>query len=119
MSSIPSTLPTLHVAAGHANNPKPAPKTHLEKSAQEFEAVLLSSWLEKMNQSFVGETGSQDAGQDTLNGLRTQAIAQALAARGGVGIAAQLVHRFQPVISAGHESAVGHLPPQQVTVPGQ
>ena len=68
----------------------------LRKSAQEFEAILLQSWLEKMNQSFVGASESQDAAHDTVSSLGTQAIASALAARGGIGIAAMLLRQLQP-----------------------
>ncbi len=68
----------------------------LVKSAREFEAILLQSWLEKMNQSFVGSTDSQDAAHDTVSSLGTQAIATALAARGGVGIARMLLRQIRP-----------------------
>jgi Rod binding domain-containing protein len=68
----------------------------LRKSAQEFEAILLQSWLEKMNHSFVGSSDSQDAAHDTLSSLGTQAIATALAARGGIGIARMLLRQLQP-----------------------
>ena len=63
-----------------------AASSKLVKSAREFEAILVQSWLEKMNQSFVGSSESQDAAHDTVSSLGTQAIATALAARGGVGI---------------------------------
>ena len=67
----------------------------LAKSAREFEAILLQSWLEKMNQSFAGLEESQDPAHDTLTSLGTQAIAQALAARGGIGIANMIVRQLQ------------------------
>ncbi len=72
------------------------PSSNLKKSAQEFESILLQSWLEKMNQSFVGSSESQDAAHDTVSSLGTQAIASALAARGGVGIAAMLLRQLAP-----------------------
>lgn len=74
----------------------PQPAARLRKSAQEFEAILLQSWLEKMNQSFVGSSESQDAAHDTVSSLGTQAIASALAARGGIGIANMLLRQLQP-----------------------
>lgn len=73
-----------------------AASPRLVKSAQEFEAILLQSWLEKMNQSFVGSNESQDAAHDTVSSLGTQAIATALAARGGVGIASMLLRQLRP-----------------------
>jgi Rod binding domain-containing protein len=72
-----------------------APSSKLVKSAQEFEAILLQSWLEKMSHSFVGSPESQDAAHDTINSLSTQAVATALAGRGGIGIAAMLVRQLQ------------------------
>jgi Rod binding domain-containing protein len=82
-------------------NPAPAsqgsqPSSKLKKAAQEFESILLQSWLEKMNQSFVGASESQDAAHDTVSSLGTQAIASALAARGGIGIARMLLRQLQP-----------------------
>jgi Rod binding domain-containing protein len=67
----------------------------LVQSAREFEAILLQSWLEKINQSFVGSAESQDAAHDTVSSLGTQAIATALAARGGVGISSMLLRQIQ------------------------
>jgi len=74
-----------------------APSPKLVKAAHEFEAMLLQSWLEKMNQSFVGESGSLDPAHDTVSGLGTQAIAQALSAKGGIGIAKMILRQL-----AGH-----------------
>jgi len=78
------------------------PASKLEKSAEEFEAILLQSWLDKMNQSFVGAGESQDAAHDTVSSLGTQAIASALAARGGIGIAAMLLRQLQPADRSVH-----------------
>ena len=90
-----------------AENSTPSPK--LVKAAHEFEAILLQSWLEKMNQSFVGEGGSLDPGHDTMSSLGTQAIAQAMAARGGIGIASMILRQLQrhgdseaPALEAAH-----------------
>jgi Rod binding domain-containing protein len=70
--------------------------SQLKKSAQEFESILIQSWLEKMNQSFVGTSESQDPTHETVSSLGTQAIASALAARGGIGIARMLLRQLQP-----------------------
>jgi len=74
----------------------PADGQTLAKSAREFEAILLQSWLEKMNQSFAGLEQNQDPAHDTLSSLGTQAIAGALAARGGIGIANMILRHLQP-----------------------
>jgi Rod binding domain-containing protein len=67
----------------------------LTKAAQEFEGILLSSWLEEVQKSSLdtSDTG-QDAGSETLRSLGTQAVAQAWARRGGLGIARMIVHHF-------------------------
>ena len=76
-------------------SPRKQSASKLEQSAREFESILLQSWLEKMNQSFVGASASQDPAHDTVSSLGSQAIASALAARGGIGIAAMLLRHLQ------------------------
>ena len=76
-----------------------APESKLQKSAREFEAILLQGWLEKMNHSFLGAEESQDAAHDTVSSLGTQAITTALAARGGIGIAAMILRQLPPASS--------------------
>ena len=94
VSVLPSVTPAEN--GGAAVAPATHASSKLKKSAQEFEAILLQSWLEKMNQSFVGASESQDAAHDTVSSLGTQAIAGALAARGGIGIANMLQRQLQP-----------------------
>jgi len=67
----------------------------LTKAAQEFEGVLLTTLLEEFQKSSLDASdASQGAGSETLRSLGTQAVAQALAARGGLGIARMIVHHF-------------------------
>jgi len=102
----PAILPPVEAAAKPAtpDEAESRPSSKLKKSAQEFESILLQSWLEKMNQSFVGSSESQDPAHDTVSSLGTQAIASALAARGGIGIAKMLLRQLQPADSlhSGH-----------------
>jgi len=93
MSAKP-VVPTQSPEPPKQSTPAASPK--LAKSAREFEAILLQSWMEKMNQSFVGLEDSQDAAHDTISSLGTQAIAGALAARGGIGIANMILRQIQP-----------------------
>ncbi len=102
VSTIPPTNSTTKLAASSAR-PAPLPDK-LAKAAQEFEAILLTSWLEKMNESFVGSQESQDPAHDTVSSLGTQAIASALAARGGIGIASMLLRQLQPAGPADAEA---------------
>jgi len=109
------------ISAIAAPNPAPAadssaPSPRLVKAAHEFEAILLQSWMEKMNQSFVGESGSLDPGHDTMSSLGTQAIAQALSARGGIGIASMILRQIERHVGpapADPEAAAGPAVNQQ------
>ncbi len=94
ISITPTTGAAPEGTAGAAQAAQSSSK--LRKSAQEFEAILLQGWLEKMNQSFIGSSESQDAAHDTVSSLGTQAMALALAARGGIGIANMLLRQLQP-----------------------
>src|SRR5208337_4212144 len=85
--------PTANPAAA---SPESEASSKLKKAEREFESILLQSWLEKMNQTFVGAGESQDAAHDTVSNLGTQAIASALALRGGIGIARMLLRQLEP-----------------------
>ncbi len=104
--------PTNSTATVGTVSPRVAPAPNkLAKAAQEFEAILLTGWLEKMNESFVGSQESQDPAHDTVSSLGTQAIASALAARGGIGIAGMLLRQLQPGDgNAKHQLAVKNNP---------
>lgn len=61
------------------------------KAAQEFEAHLLGSLLESLEKTFSAVPGENTMpGEDDYNYLGTQALASALAAAGGFGIAAMI-----------------------------
>jgi Rod binding domain-containing protein len=80
--------------------PKPgSPMQKLTKAAQEFEGVLISSWLDEAQKSSLDPSGEgQDAGSETMRGLGNQAVALALARRGGLGIAHLIVRHFAPTL---------------------
>jgi Rod binding domain-containing protein len=70
------------------------------RAAREFEAHLIGSLLESLEKTFAAVPGENPiAGADDYNYLGTQALAQALAERGGFGIAA-MISRYL----AAHES---------------
>ncbi len=106
VSLLPQTNPTPTLVTDSSRVASAPSK--LTKAAQEFEAILLTSWLEKMNQSFVGSEESQDPAHDTVSSLGTQAIASALSARGGIGIAGMLLRQLQ---RAQPENANAEHPP--------
>jgi Rod binding domain-containing protein len=73
------------------------------KAAREFEAQLIGSLLESLEKTFAALPGDESIpGSDDYNYLGTQALAQALADRGGFGIAAMIV-RHLPATKVAHE----------------
>ena len=66
----------------------------IEKSARQFEAMLLSNWLQQAEQSFATVPGVDDdddgGGKSQLMSLGVQSLADSLAASGGIGIAAMI-----------------------------
>jgi Rod binding domain-containing protein len=102
VTGIPIQQPYATVGSSYLAAEKAEPGSRLaklKKAAQEFEGVLLSIWLEEMQKSSLDSTSaSQEAGAETLRSLGTQAVAQALAQRGGLGIARMIVHHFQNAV---------------------
>jgi Rod binding domain-containing protein len=65
------------------------------RAAREFEAHLIGSLLESLEKTFASVPGESSLpGGDDYNYLGTQALAEALAARGGFGIAAMISRHF-------------------------
>jgi Rod binding domain-containing protein len=99
VTGIPIQRPYATVGSSYLAAEKADPGSRMEKlkkAAQEFEGVLLSTWLEEMQKSSLGSSrAGQEAGGETLRSLGTQAVAQALAQRGGLGIARMIVHHFR------------------------
>jgi len=67
-----------------------------QKAAREFEAQLIGTVLESLEKTFA-ELPGQDAmaGQDDYNYMGTQALASALAAGGGFGIAKLITQHME------------------------
>jgi hypothetical protein len=65
------------------------------KAAREFEAQLIGSVLESLEKTFAAVPGEDAmAGEDDYNYLGTQALASAIAAGGGFGIAKLISEHF-------------------------
>jgi Rod binding domain-containing protein len=81
-----------------ATKTDPKSDARLKKAASDFESILVTSWLEKMRNSFSLDGQSEDAmpGADSMTALATQSVAQAMAARGGFGIGKVLYDRLRP-----------------------
>jgi Rod binding domain-containing protein len=67
----------------------------IEKSAREFESMLLSNWLQQAEQSMASVPGAdddEDAGaRDQMMSLGVQSLATAMTNSGGIGITAMIV----------------------------
>jgi Rod binding domain-containing protein len=66
------------------------------KAARDFEAQLIGNLLESMEKTFAALPGQGSvAGDDDYNYMGTQALASAMAAGGGFGIARMILHSFE------------------------
>lgn len=68
---------------------KLADDAKIDKSAQQFEAILVGTWLNEAQQSFASVPGGdtdRDAGGDQMMSLGVQTLSTSLAASGGLGI---------------------------------
>ena len=86
--SIASEIARLPAVAG-------AGQVRAEKAAQDFEAVLLGSLLESLQKSFAGDSEDRSSGSDNYAVMRTQALASAMSAQGGLGIARMILRQWQ------------------------
>jgi len=94
MDSVSLSAPTAVLSPQLAS---PAPyAARSAKAAREFEAQLIGSLLESLEKTFAAVPGESSLpGADDYNYLGTQALAEALAARGGFGIA-EMICRHLP-----------------------
>jgi Rod binding domain-containing protein len=115
MSSISMIAPQVSLsdvrgtqAAEKLKNTSEAGKAKIQKSAKEFEAVLMSHWLEQAEQSFATVPGGDpdadpSSGHDQFQSIAMQAVATAMSGNhGGLGIATMVAkhldarHAAQP-----------------------
>jgi len=93
---------------GAAGPPESAAHKKLVKAAQEFEGILISQLLGDFKAGLSGDGGGAPlAGSDTLNSLAIQSLSEALARRGGLGIAQMLVHQLAPGLRADQTTTGG------------
>lgn len=91
------TIPVLSTAdstgaAASAQRPEP----RLAKAAQEFEACLMKELLRPMQQqsALFGKDEDSSGSNDALGSFASDALAGAISARGGFGIAHQIVEHI-------------------------
>jgi Rod binding domain-containing protein len=61
----------------------------IDQSSQQFEAILVGTWLNEAQQSFASVPGGdidRDAGGDQMMSLGVQSLSSSMAASGGLGI---------------------------------
>jgi Rod binding domain-containing protein len=86
-----------------ANNDPATNAAKNQKAARDFEAMLLTPVLDALQKTFAGDSeDSKTPGASDYRALATQALAQAIAARGGIGIGDLILrHLSPPKVSGG------------------
>jgi len=90
----------------------------IDKSAKEFESLLLSNWLQSAYQSFGSIPGSEDgddldSGKEQFQGIAMQSLGSAMSAAGGIGIArmiADFLHKSTTQAESGTGSPPASVP---------
>jgi Rod binding domain-containing protein len=85
----------------------------IEKSAKDFESILLGSWLQQAEQSFGSVPGGDgdddaDSGKDQYQGIAMQSMGASMTAAGGIGIAKVIstqLHKAEDARIAGEAKA--------------
>jgi Rod binding domain-containing protein len=116
----------------HQLQSKPAADSDakIDKSAQEFESMLLGTWLQQAEQSMANvpggdEDGDDAVGRDQMMSLGVQSLSTALAASGGIGIGKMIAHALHAAADrtkaaeTAAESAASSTVTPQVTVPAE
>lgn len=88
----------------------------IEKSAKDFESILLGSWLQQTEQSFGSLPGAEDddadSGKDQYAGIAMQALGASMTAAGGIGIAKMVsksLHKVEDArVAHAEKSAAAH-----------
>lgn len=99
----------------------PGQKQKIEKGAKEFEAMLLSGWLQQAEQSLAKVPGTDDdddedsGSQDQMMSLGVQSLARSMAANGGIGIGAMIEKAMLQVAQKSQEQ----VPAAGVEIPVQ
>jgi Rod binding domain-containing protein len=98
-----------HPASAATENSK------IEKSAKDFESILLGSWLQQAEESFGSLPGGDDdddadAGKDQFQGIAMQSLGSSMTAAGGIGIAKMIAKQLHKAADA-QATVAGTAPP--------
>ena len=90
----------------------------IEKGAKEFEALLLSGWLQQAEESLATVPGAEDdddaGARDQMMSLGVQTLAESMTANGGIGIAAMITKAMSAMAEKAQPAGGPTLP----TAPG-
>lgn len=97
----------------------PADDNKIEKSAKDFESILLASWLQQAEESFGSLPGADDKedgdpGKDQLQGIAMQSLGSSMTAAGGIGIAKMISEQLHKAANAPAEVAGRTTPASRV-----
>ncbi len=90
-------------SASGASNPAASREAAKElKAGEDFESILLGSWLTQAENTFAKVPGGDededaDAGKNQFQGIAMQALAGSLTAHGGIGIAKMIAKHLQQI----------------------
>ena len=91
----------------------PSQDSKIDKGAQQFEAMLLTTWMQQAEQSMATVPGAEDdedqSGREQMMNFGTQSLADAMAASGGLGIA-KMISKAMHAQAEKAESASGVNP---------
>jgi Rod binding domain-containing protein len=84
----------------------------IDKSSQQFEAILVGTWLNEAQQSFASVPGGdtdRDVGGDQMMSLGVQSLSTSIASSGGLGIGKMIAKAMHAAADKEkvHVSAVG------------
>jgi Rod binding domain-containing protein len=87
-----------------------ATNTKIEKSANEFESILLGSWLQQAESSFGSlpggdDDGDSDTSKEQFQGMAMQSLGTSMTASGGIGIAKMISKQLHKANDAEKASA--------------
>jgi Rod binding domain-containing protein len=100
-----SALKQIQSAQGSKSDSK------IDKSAKEFESMLLTSWLQQAEQSMATVPGAEDdedaPGKDQMMSLGVQSLASSMVASGGIGIASMISKALHAAADKNDQSTTG------------
>jgi Rod binding domain-containing protein len=92
----------MKITMNPTNSPAVSPdQAKLQRTARDFESILISDLLKSAPRAGTTDGGeAEGAGLSGYEDLRTEAMASALAAQGGIGIARMLLKQLEPAVAS-------------------